>query len=283
MQKFALRLNARALGAVQKPVLFPDSPHEEPKRFEALRRSPSPDWQHAADLLADGLDTDGLGLAHVRDPLDVDDFLALGHRFGRPLEETDPAVAPFVQRSTVLSLHDRVRSDEDRLAPFTPRPLTLHTEGSRRPSAQQPRYIILMCVDPGVAGDSAQTILVPIPRIVDRLTADDLATLSNVREVVVPGTAPFVHVADDRPRLSFRDLGEDFYQLESNADKATTLRALERLVDACYSARPVSGTRWRRGDIVAIDNHRWMHGRTGSSPASGSARHLQRLRIVADQ
>ena len=202
MQKFALRLNARALGAVQRPVLFPDSPHEEPKRFEALRRSPSPDWQHAADLLADGLDTDGLGLAHVRDPLDVDDFLAPGiasdARLRRPTLPSHPSCsAQRCFRSTTAS--GPTRTDWRRLPPGLS-PCTQRAAADRRLSS--PADIILMPVDPGVAGDSAQTILVPIPRIVDRLTADDLATLSNVREVVVPGTAPFVHVADDRPRLS---------------------------------------------------------------------------------
>jgi hypothetical protein len=38
----------------------------------------------------------------------------------------------------VLSLQDSLRSDADQLTPFTPRPLTLHTEGSRRPAAEQP-------------------------------------------------------------------------------------------------------------------------------------------------
>ena len=66
----------------------------------------------------------------------------------------------------VLSLRDELRSSDSRFTPFTPGPLTLHTEGSRRPAEQQPRYIVLMCLDPGAAGDSSQTILTPIEQVV---------------------------------------------------------------------------------------------------------------------
>jgi hypothetical protein len=276
-----MRVDARALVELRDPVLFPRSPLPEPDGFAAVRASPSEDWERAADALADGLAANGLGLAYVEEPLSIEDFIALGRRFGTPLRETDPAIAPFVHESVVLSLQDRLRSDADQLTPFTPRPLTLHTEGSRRPAAEQPRCIILMCVDPGDAGDSSQTVLVPIGPIVEQLDDDDLRTLGGVRETVVPGSAPLLRRTEDQLRLSFRDLGEERYELESESDAATTRRAVTSLVRACYSARPVSGTRWRRGDIVAIDNRRWMHGRTGASTAGSRLRHLQRLRIIA--
>lgn len=276
-----MRLDARTLTELHEPILYPRTPLPEPGRFAAIREAPSPDWEHATDTLADGLATDGLGLAHLADPLGIAEFIALGRRFGSPLPETDPAVAPFVHDSVVLSLQDGLRSDADQLTPFTPRALTLHTEGSRRPAAQQPRYIILMCLDPGDAGDASQTVLVPIGPIVAQLDDDDRRTLAGVRETVVPGSAPFLRGPADQPRLSFRDLGDEHYELESESTEAATRRAVTRLVQACYSVRPVSGTRWQRGDIVAIDNQRWMHGRTGASPAGDRLRHLRRLRVVA--
>jgi hypothetical protein len=216
----------------------------------------------------------------LREPLSLYDFVALGERFGTLLAETDPATAAYVQNSVVLSLRDELRSSDSRFAPFTPGPLTLHTEGSRRPAQQQPRYIVLMCIDPGAAGDSSQTLLVPIEQILGGLDEQDVDVLTRTREAVVDGTAPFLAREDGQPRLSFRDLGAEQYVLESSCDPQAVARALRNLVVACYSARPMFGTRWRRGDLVVIDNRRWMHGRTSAAPPSGRPRHLQRLRVV---
>lgn len=281
MSGTVIRIDARTLADLQKPVLYPPGPLPEPAEFAALRERPCTSWTAAAAALAEGIAAVGIGFAHVAEPLAIADFIALGRRFGTPLPENDPAIASFVHESVVLSLQDDQRSDADQLTPFTPRPLTLHTEGSRRPADQQPRFIILMCVDPGSAGDASQTVLVPVAPILAQLSEDELRTLSGVRETVVPGSVPFVRWVDGRPRLSFRDLGEERYELESVADEQTTERAVTALVRACYSARPVNGTRWRRGDIVAIDNQRWMHGRTGATVEGDRPRHLQRLRIVA--
>ena len=207
--------------------------------------------------------------------------MALGKQFGSLLAETDPATAAYVHNSVVLSLRDELRSSDSRFTPFTPGPLTLHTEGSRRPAEQQPRYIVLMCLDPGAAGDSSQTILTPIEQVVSGLTADDLWILERTRETVVEGTATFVRREGGQIRLSFRDLGAEPYLLESPYDPHIVAGALMSLVTACYAARPVLGTKWRRGDIIAIDNRRWMHGSTGAAPPNGHPRHLQRLRIVS--
>lgn len=281
LPKTFIRIDKSTLKDLQRPLLFPSSPLPEPAGFEEARKRPCANSATAAEALTEGIATHGIGFAHVTDPLDIEGFIALGCKFGTPLPESDPSIAPFVHESVVLSLQDDQRSEADQLTPFTPRPLTLHTEGSRRPTDQQPRFIILMCVDPGSAGDASQTVLVPIPAILAQLSEREIRTLSGMRETIAPGSPPLIRWTDKGPQLSFRDLGETCYELESAASEQTTERALSALVRACYLARPVNGTRWRRGDIVAIDNQRWMHGRTGATVNGERPRHLQRMRIVA--
>jgi len=276
--RLSLQVSADLLSELHAPVLYPTAPLPEPPRPAGTSGG---SWGELAAEVAVGLGRDGMCLVRLAEPLAMSDFIALGHALGEPLPENDPAIASYVEESVVLSLRDNVRSEDDRLAPFTSKALTLHTEGSRRLVQQQPRFIVLMCLDPGAAGDGAQTILVPVAEIVGQLSDDTLAVLAATRETVVPGTPEIVRHEDGRVRLSFRDLGLETYELESAYDENAVRAALEALVRACYSSRPVFGTRWRRGDLVVIDNRRWMHGRTSAEPQAGPARHLKRLRIVA--
>jgi len=278
VRRMCLQVDRDLLTALHEPVLFPSEPLPEPPGSVGPNGSST---QALAAAVTVGLGRDGLSLVRLPNPLDVADFIALGRTLGEPLPENDPVIASYVEASVVLSLRDDLRSDDDRLTPFTPSALTLHTEGSRRPFDRQPRFIVLMCLDPGSAGEGSQTVLVPVPAIVDQLAEDTLAVLAATRETVLSDTSAFIRSDSGQVRLSFRDLGQETYEVESEYEERTVTTALENLLRACYLARPIFGTRWRRGDLVAIDNRRWMHGRTAAQPQYGTVRHLKRLRIVA--
>lgn len=277
MPVLRIRVNADLLSQLHAPILYPTEPLPEPPWLVGSSHCAG---EEIASRAAVGLGRNGMCLVRLAKPLAVPDLIALGSFLGEPLPENDPAIAGHVEESVVLSLRDDTRSEDDRLTPFTHRALTLHTEGSRRRVEQQPVFIVLMCLDPGAAGDSAQTILVPVSEVIGQLSKETIAVLAATRETVVPGTPTIIRYEDEQIRLSFRDLGLDTYELESAYDQDAVMAAIEALVRACYSSRSVFGTRWRCGDLVIIDNRWWMHGRTNAKPQAGPVRHLRRLRIV---
>lgn len=260
-------------------------------RAERLRpdeRRPTPAWFETqagsaslTDRIGGQLAEHGLAGVRLDQPLELADFIRFGEWLGRPIPESDPSVATFVEQAVVLNLRGEVDSGAVALAPFTTRELTLHTEGSRRPADGQPRYIVLMCLEPG--DDVAQTLLVPASAVLAALDATVIETLMRTRERVVDGSPPILREEAGTLVFSFRDLGEEPFDWESTATAAEVEAALSALLTACYTVDSVYQSQWRRGDLLVIDNRRWFHGRSGAHRvrAAGRVRHLRRLRIAA--
>ncbi|MGC4807630.1 TauD/TfdA family dioxygenase [Micromonospora sp. DT233] len=237
----------------------------------------------AADALTAQLTTHGLGLVQLDEPLADERFLALGRLLGTAMPETDPTVQPYVERGVILNLlseHDR--TGDVALQPFATNYLSLHTEGSGRPPAEQPRYIVLMCHDPGDA-TSARTVLVPMRAVARAMDPASLDTLSRVRYRHDARLAPIVRYDDGRCVFTFRDFLDQPLRWTSHgpADEQTVNDAIADLLRAMYSAASAASVHWRAGLVVVIDNRFFFHGRTaGPAVASAHRRHLRRLRIV---
>ncbi|MGW2051681.1 TauD/TfdA family dioxygenase [Streptomyces sp. NPDC001858] len=226
------------------------------------------------------------GLAGLRldRPLSDERFRAFGELLGTPQPETDPAVLPKVALDVVLNLvGERERTEEVSLQPFAANPLSLHTEGSGRPVAEQPRYIVLMCCDPGDDAGAAQTVLAPMDVVGSRLTAHELETLSRTRYRRNAQGPPILRDIDGRRVFSFRDfLAEPLEWTYSGTDTApdSVDTALRSLLTAMYAPGGHSGVRWERGLLLAIDNTCYFHGRrAGTFSVPTRRRHLKRLRI----
>ncbi|MGH8931684.1 MAG: TauD/TfdA family dioxygenase [Egibacteraceae bacterium] len=226
-----------------------------------------------------------MAIAELDEPLSDDAFIEFGSRLGHAMPERDPAVLPYVDQDVLLNLfteHGRTRCVS--LQPFATNFLSLHTEGSGRRAEQQPRYIVLMCCDPGDDATAAQTVLVPMAAVERSLPSGDIELLSQTRyRSCVHG--PFiVRQLEDRAVFSFRDFMSDtleWVHAGDEEDPEVVRTAIVRLLGTMYEVTAASGVYWRRGMLVVIDNTFFFHGKTAGPVAAPSRRrHLKRLRIV---
>jgi alpha-ketoglutarate-dependent taurine dioxygenase len=240
-------------------------------------------FRDAADSVLGMLKEHGIGLVRLDEPLTDEAYLRLGELLGRAMPETAQSVRQYVSRDVILNLvaaHGRIA--EDAKQPFSTTALTLHTEGSGRPANRQPRYIVLMCCEPGDDATSAQTVLVPMAAVERRL-GENAAVLPSVRYRDRPGVPPVARREEDRLVFSFRDFHGRPLEWETDGDyHADQVNgALRGLLDAMYDTETVTGVHWTRGSVVIIDNRRYFHGRTAGKGAGAiRKRHLKRLRIV---
>ncbi|MEV6421253.1 TauD/TfdA family dioxygenase [Streptomyces sp. NPDC051662] len=238
--------------------------------------------------LVDMVREHGFASARLGSPLPVRQLLRFGSMLGTPQPETDPAVLPFTEEQVVLNLCSvRNRTEDPAMQPFARDALALHSEGSGRGIAQQPRYIVLMCRAPGGAA-AALTVLVSMAEVASRLDREEKDLLRAI--AYRAGTPPPVlRYEDGRPVFSFRDfMGQRLlwrytpgphHAPEPEPEPERVNAVLRRLLAAMYTTR-AAGVRWEAGLLIVVDNRRFFHGRT-AAPASGvGLRHLQRLRIV---
>ncbi|MFF2998211.1 TauD/TfdA family dioxygenase [Streptomyces sp. NPDC057950] len=238
----------------------------------------------ALDDFLGRLGKDGLAGVRLDRPLSDDRFRAFGEVLGTPLPESDPTVLPRVSLDVVLNLvEEGPRTENVSLQPFAANPLSLHTEGSGRPAAEQPRYIVLMCCEPGDVTRAAQTVLSPMDAIGGRLTPGERETLSRTRYRRNVQGPPILRDDDGRRVFSFRDfLAEPLeWTYSGSATTPDTVNsALRGLLTAMYAPGRHTGVRWTRGLLLAIDNTYYFHGRrAGTSSVPARRRHLKRLRI----
>jgi len=252
------------------------------RTLRSARRDPV---QLASQMLAD-ISCEGVAVAQLDGPLAEDAFLHFGTCLGRPMAEQDPAVQPYVTRKVILNLvaeHDEFANVS--LAPFSTNYLSLHSEGSGRPVCEQPRYIALMCHEPGHA-TLAQTVLAPMALVNTRLSHLQRHILSQTRYQADAGVPMILRKVGVRPVFSFRDfIGQTLdWTSAADAPQEAVNASLRGLLAAIYRPGTLKGIRWRRGLLVIIDNTVFFHGRTAGSPdMAGAPRHLQRLRILDDQ
>lgn len=221
------------------------------------------------------------------EPLEDHAFLTLGRDLGTPMPETDPAVQPYVEQEVILNLvTEYAPTDDVSLQPFAANYLTLHTESSARKRAEQPRFIVLMCVEPGDEGANAQTVIVPMHDVAERLSREQLELLCRTRYARPGSDGTLARRDGDCVVFSFRDFAAQelaWTCSDESADANHVNGAIRALLAAMYAPELALGVRWQRGMIVSIDNARIFHGRTaGNGASSGRPRHLKRLRILAE-
>ncbi|WP_229402118.1 TauD/TfdA family dioxygenase [Micromonospora okii] len=236
------------------------------------------------EVLRRQLTAHGLGLVDLGAPLTSADLLELGHRLGDVMPETDPAVLPNVEDGRILHLVSAEGDTADTTRqPFATSALSLHTEGSGRPTGDQPRYIVLMCLHPGDDENAAQTVLVPFAGVDERLRPTEREILAHVR-YDRPGVPPVRRQVDGRSIFSFRDFQADTLRWVCETDRFAAVEvrdALAALLAAMYEGGAARGLQWHPGLLAVLDNTYAFHGRS-AAPFHGSTRHrhLKRLRIT---
>jgi hypothetical protein len=219
-------------------------------------------------------------------PLGNDELVAFGTELGIAQPETHPSVRPYVEEEVILNLLSEYSSTRDvDLQPFATNALTLHTESSTRPAARQPRFIVLMCCDPGDDSTWAQTVVVPMDRVAARITSREREILARTRYRDNRDGPTILRYVSGRPVFSFRDFGDQRLCWTYDGDDAVeddANDAIRSLLEAMYAPDISLAVEWRRGTLVVIDNTFVFHGRTaGTGAQPKQRRHLKRLRIQA--
>lgn len=223
-------------------------------------------------------------VVQLDEPLSNKQFITLGSLLGTAMPETDPAVKSYVERDTILNLVSEYGHTQDvSHQPFATNFLTLHTESSSRRAEEQPRYIVLMCNEPGDDATAAQTVLVPMATVERQLTPDEIAILSQTRYHNSYHGPSIVRSLGDHHVFSFRDfhtqnLEWTYANNDQSADDINT--TIRSLLASMYAPGASTGVHWKCGMLIIIDNTFFFHGKTaGSFTTSTKKRHLKRLRI----
>jgi hypothetical protein len=230
------------------------------------------------------LDESGLVCVRLDEPFDVHSFAAFGRQLGMPIAETDPAVLPRTEHGCVLNIASEYAATEDvARQPFATGYLTLHTESSGHEIPRQPRYIVLMCCEPGDAEAAALTVLVPMAGVVAQMAPAHVATLAATRYRLTEGSPAILREVGARRVFSFRDFQRDpleWLHAGQERDEEAVNAAFRGLLTAMYSA-PAMALAWARGMLAIIDNQFFFHGKTSARGVAAPPRRLQRIRVRA--
>jgi alpha-ketoglutarate-dependent taurine dioxygenase len=267
---------------LRRRLLAADSPLPDvPGRYGPVAAPERWSWDgEPARRLAE----DGLSVTLLPEPLDDHDFLTLGKALGTAIPERDPATVPYTDHGVILNLRSAEgHTDDVSRQPFATNALTMHSEGSGRAVAEQPRYIVLMCVAPGEDTTAPRTVLTPMALVDERLSPDDRSLLSATRYRDSGDVPTIRRSTQGGTAFSFRDFDGAPLRWECSSPGAApddVNAALGRLLTAMYAPDGAFAVRWTRGLLVVIDNTRFFHARTaGSVVPSPRPRHLKRLRI----
>lgn len=240
--------------------------------------------EHHVQNLYDSARVNGCGTLSLEDPLDDDRFVQVGERFGQCQEELDEDVQAHVSKKVILNLRtDRGLTRDTRFQPFSSNFLTLHTEGSGRRIEDQPRYIILMCVEAGFTETAGQTVVVLMESIIKQLSAESIEILRCTRYDNDSGSPYILRYSEGRWVICFRDFYDQILRWvhEGNGTTDQVNSAIRGLLIAYYTAKDAQAIYWKRGLVVVLDNHHVVHGRSdGRFESGGLHRHLKRIRVL---
>ncbi len=233
----------------------------------------------APGIVRDRVQAIGVALFELSRALRADEFVAVAAALGQPEQETEPSLMDRVTNGVILNLKpNSTGSPSEYNQPFTPRALTYHTEGSRRPLGTAPSYLLFQCVESPVMDRGGQTLI----RSID----DTLASLSVAAATVLRGTvlcpestnSPVIRDRGGRCTLNLRDPAPAEFRWRSSFGRNEVFRSLSELLRVVYDKGAAVGIPWCRNLLLVLDNHRWLHARTEGHP---DRRHLQRIRIRA--
>jgi alpha-ketoglutarate-dependent taurine dioxygenase len=224
------------------------------------------------------------------------ELIRLGAALGELIPEQANSVQKYVEERFILNnRQDYAKTNETELQPFAENYITLHTEMSPLPPGEQPRYIVLMCVQAPQPDAGGQTLLVSMSRIYERLAPEEREILRHTtygpavrgnRNGAALDSPPFLYERDGRPVFSFRDFDQQllpwrYFRATPNGTSIEKINdAIHSLLAAMYEPANASGIRWSKGAVWIMDNTRFFHGKTFcEADARHGKRWLKRLRI----
>jgi hypothetical protein len=230
------------------------------------------------ELRAD-LDRYGVASVDLGGPVSDLDLIAFASEFGTPAVEDDPHVQPYVSANVVLDIRPLTAGADAATEPFSPRPLKLHVEGTRRPAAGRFRYLVFEYREVTGPDRGGQTVLLPMSELV----ADLGAALDTGRRIALHSvdSGPIVSDVDGRTVINYRDPGADPVQAFTDAEHLTGVDVAEFLrflTRSLYAPERIRGVHPVPHRLLVLDNTRFLHGRT--EQASPGPRRLRRIRVL---
>lgn len=234
-----------------------------PPSFNTIRARASDSPIAVRDDILGALRECGLALVRLDEPLSNDRFTCFGSLLGTAMPERALEVKPYVEKEVILNLVSEYRHTSDvALQPFATNFLTLRTESSGQSKEDQPRYIVLMCCEPGDEATVAQTVLVPMTAVEQQLTESEVAMLSLTRYRNGYGVPSIVRSLGGRLVFSIRDFLCSPLGWRYAGDNRAVNTAIRALLASMYDPNAARGIHWTRGMLVVFDNRFFSHGRT---------------------
>lgn len=228
----------------------------------------------------------GLVKIGLNRPLTNEELVVFGRHIGTVMvHETSPRLREHVEDQLILNLRqEHEETPEYDIALVSRNYLSLHSEVCVKPLHKQPRYIVLMCIEPSEPDTGGQTVFVPMAAVHNGLAADQLELLSATNFRQFPHSPPIFSTRLGRPVFSFRDFGDDilFWRYVGPDDRVGVEEvngALKSLLQGMYNPSLMFGIHWRRADLLVFDNWIFFHGRTFIRASAGARRHLKNLKI----
>jgi alpha-ketoglutarate-dependent taurine dioxygenase len=253
-----------------------------PPPWLAVREVEADDRTRVVERLRVDVARDGCAAVQLDRPFATHELLTVGQAWGPPIPEHAPTTQPFVEAGCILHLVVQWgRTDDVDRQPFSASPILLHTEGSRRPTIDQPRYLLFDCLVPPAPESGGQTVVVRMSDVVAALDTETRAVLSATRYAGT-GMPPVLRRVAESDVVCFRDFAHARPELGTDVDPARVDQAFTALVTALYDPRSMFALPWRSNMLVLLDNRRVFHGRTAicETPHGWDARHLRRIRTL---
>lgn len=235
-------------------------------------------------VLKEILNQDGFIFLKLDRALDDDELIAFCGALGTPLPEKPEEISNFVRRGIILEVKEAFSYAPDvSMQPFSKNAILVHTENSRSPLSEQPRYIAFQCIE--CVGDDCPTYLFPMKDIADTLDKEDQKILHQTYyDQSQDDAAPILRMINGIPIFSFRDFGSDSlnwrYAGEEKISTARVNQAIENLLTAIYQARR-SQVKWEPQSLFIFDNFRFFHAKPENiGNPHELVRHLDRVRIA---
>ena len=178
-----------------------------------------------------------------------------------------------------------VKKSESKIATFSEHndEAELHTDTQYRDLPE--RYMTLSCIEPAKCG-GGETILLDSRVVIDRLNQDpELLKMLHenfpiaVPDIFVKNSPRYIEhpIISDYPKFRFRyDTFKKGIELQQDYDMDRKLSVIEKLHSMIESSPEIFRYTLKKGEIILIDNHRVLHGRTSFSDYE---RLLYRVRV----
>ena len=218
------------------------------------------------DAILDALHDDHFVFFKLDHPLSDLEYFRLASFIGRPMNEDPEEISSFVRQGCILEVKERFNKETSvDMQPFSRAAVLVHTENSRSPLGEQPRYIAFQCITH--MGEDSPTLMFSMDEVLRSLSGQDITILEHTYYPNLVGRMPILRCDETYGRVfSFRDFGgsnlewvNDFPEIDDHAVN----KALENLLNAIYSSRPLA-VNWEPNTLFVFDNFKFFHGKPES-------------------